>query len=69
MQFKEKKLRTRRVCRYTRYANSLNIKPEAAASFDGVEGGEGREMRDEERREDVRFIGRTPVTMVERGTG
>jgi GxxExxY protein len=26
MQFKEKKLRTKRVCRYTRYANSLNIK-------------------------------------------
>jgi hypothetical protein len=41
MQFKDKKLRTRRVCRYTRYANSLNIKPETASSFEG--GGEDGE--------------------------
>jgi hypothetical protein len=40
VQFREKKLRTKRVCRYTRYANTLNIKPEVAASFEsGEEGG------------------------------
>jgi hypothetical protein len=38
VQFREKKLRTKRVCRYTRYANTLNIKPEVAAAFEG--GGE-----------------------------
>jgi GxxExxY protein len=49
MQFKDKKLRTRRVCRYTRYANSLNIKPEAAASFEsGEEGGTMSEGEDYE---------------------
>jgi GxxExxY protein len=41
VQFREKKLRTKRVCRYTRYANTLNIKPEVAASFEsgGEDGG------------------------------
>jgi GxxExxY protein len=45
MQFRDKKLRTKRVCRYTRYANSLNIKAENApdipypADADGFEDG------------------------------
>ena len=37
MQFKDKKLRTKRVCRYTRYANTLNVKQEAAESFEAGE--------------------------------
>jgi GxxExxY protein len=36
MQFKDKKLRTKRVCRYTRYANSLNIKPDSSPSKEGA---------------------------------